>query len=88
MALKGAIPGTVRLRARRGFQVPRAGRVARVIENVTRHVITPERVDATGIFRWQVVDRVVRGAGHNVYRRRQFWALLMFFTWFEQVMEK
>lgn len=87
MALKGLVPGAIRLRARRGFQIPRAGSVARVIENVTRHVITPERVDATGIFKWQVVDRAVRSAGHNVYRRRQFWALLMFFTWFEQVME-
>ncbi len=87
MALKGVVPGATRLRARRGFQIPRTGSVARVIETVTRHVITPERVDATGIFKWQVVDRVVRSAGHNVYRRRQFWALLMFFTWFEQVME-
>ena len=29
MALKGVLPGAIRLRARRGFQIPRAGSVAR-----------------------------------------------------------
>jgi asparagine synthase (glutamine-hydrolysing) len=88
LAMKGLLPGRIRLRARRGFQIPRAGRLAGVIESVTRHVITPERVDAAGLFKWHFVEQIVRGASHNVYRRRQFWALLMFFAWYQQVMEE
>lgn len=87
IAMKGILPGPIRLRARRGFHVPLSGRLMKVIENVAAQSITPERVDATGIFRWHTVDAIVRAAGHNIYRRRQFWALLMFFAWYRNLME-
>ncbi len=87
LALKHRIPGSVRQRARRGFKIPQSGRVLRVIESVAHHTITPERVDATGLFQWHIVETIVRSASHNVYRRRQFWALLMFFAWYRNVME-
>ncbi len=87
LAVKGRLPGTIRQRARRGFRVPQSGRALRVIERMADELITPERVDASGIFRWQSVDGIVRTASHNVYRRRQFWALLMFFAWYRNVME-
>ncbi len=86
-AMKGSMPGRVRMRARRGFRVPQSGAVIRVIENVTRETITQERVEASGLFKWPVVERVVRSATHNVYRRRQFWALLMFFAWHRTFLE-
>jgi len=86
-AMRGVLPGRVRVRSRRGFRVPQAGTVVRVIENVTRETITQERVEASGLFRWPVVQQVVRSSGHNVYRRRQFWALLMFFAWYRAFME-
>jgi asparagine synthase (glutamine-hydrolysing) len=88
MAMKGRLPGGMRLRAQRGFQVPQQGRVVRVIENVARDVISQDRVEATGLFRWGHVSQVLRSANHNVYRRRQFWALLMFFTWYREIMER
>jgi asparagine synthase (glutamine-hydrolysing) len=87
LAVKGRLPGTVRLRARRDFRMPQSGRVQQVIDTVANRIITPERVDATGLFRWHSVETIVRSAGHNVYRRRQFWALLMLFAWYRSVME-
>jgi len=86
-AMKGVLPGRVRLRARRGFKMPQSGPTVRVIQNVTEDTITQDRVEASGLFKWQYVDRVVRSASHNIYRRRQFWALLMFFAWYREVME-
>lgn len=87
LAMKGVLPGRIRLRARRDFRIPQGGRVVQLIENVRRQTITPERVDATGLFKWSYVEQVLRSATHNVYRRRQFWALLMFFAWYREVME-
>ncbi len=86
-AMKGALPGRVRLRARRDFRVPQGGRVQRVVDAAARDLITPDRVDATGLFRWSVVETVMRRAGHNVYRQRQFWALLLFFAWHKHLLE-
>ncbi len=88
MAMKGRLPGRMRLRAQRGFHTPQQGRVVRVIENVARDVISQDRVEATGLFRWSHVSHVLRSANHNVYRRRQFWALLMFFAWYRENMER
>ena len=87
LAMRERLPGPVRLRARRGFHIPQGGQAVRVIEGVARQTITPERVDATGLFRWHTVESILRSASHNVYRRRQFWALLMFFAWYRNVME-
>lgn len=87
LAMKGLLPASIRQRARRSFRIPQNGRALRVIENVAAETITPERVDASGLFRWQTVDSIVRAASHNVYRRRQFWAILMFFAWYRNVME-
>ena len=86
-AMKGVLPGRVRMRARRGFRMPESGPTLRVIENVTQDTITQERVEASGLFKWRHVEQVVRSANHNVYRRRQFWAILMFFAWYREVME-
>lgn len=86
-AMKGILPGRIRLRARRSFRVPQSGPTWRVIENVARNTITQERVEESGLFRWPYVQSVVASRGHNLYRRRQFWALLMFFAWYRQTME-
>lgn len=86
-AMKGVLPGRVRLRARRDFRVPQSGPTLRVIENAAREIVTEERVDAAGVFRWPYVEQVMRSSTHNVYRRRQFWALLMFFAWHRAYME-
>ncbi|HIJ74383.1 MAG TPA: hypothetical protein HPP83_09805, partial [Candidatus Hydrogenedentes bacterium] len=87
LAVKGIVPAPVRLRARRGFRIPQSGRVVRVIENAARQTITQERVEASGLFKWQHVDKIMQSATHNVYRRRQFWALFMFFAWYRAFME-
>ncbi|MFA6243772.1 MAG: asparagine synthase-related protein [Candidatus Hydrogenedentales bacterium] len=87
LAMKGLLPSPIRLRARRDFKVPQSGNVQRVIDAVTRECITPDRVDATGLFKWYAVETILRSASHNVYRRRQFWALLMFFAWYRATME-
>lgn len=87
-AVKGAVPGWVRLRARRGFRVPQSGPSVRVINNFAQEVITRDRVEASGLFRWPFVSDILASCTHNVYRRRQFWALLMLFAWFREVMEK
>lgn len=86
-ALKGYVPARVRLRARRGFRVPQSGRAYGTIEEMARATLTRERVQSTGLFEWRRVDEVVRSAHHNLYRRRQFWALLMFFAWHREYME-
>jgi len=88
LAMKGLLPGSIRLRARRGFRIPQNGQALRVIERVASETITPERIDASGLFQWLAVDAIVRSASHNVYRRRQFWAILMFFAWYRNVMER
>ena len=86
-AMKGLLPGRIRLRARRDFRVPQSGPTVRVIENAAREIVTQDRVDASGLFKWPYVEQVLRSSSHNLYRRRQFWALLMFFSWFREVME-
>jgi asparagine synthase (glutamine-hydrolysing) len=86
-AMKGLLPGRIRLRARRDFKVPQSGPTLRVIENVARQTITQDRVEASGLFRWPYVQQILRSSTHNVYRRRQFWALLMFYAWYRGVME-
>lgn len=87
LATRGALPASVRMRARRDFHIPQSGRALRVIESVAAQCVTPDRVDATGLFRWNAVDTILRASTHNVYRRRQFWALVMFFAWYRNVME-
>lgn len=87
LAVKDVVPGLIRLRRQRGFHVPQDGRLARILDTVSRRVITQERVDASGIFKWPYVEQVLRSATHNVYRRRQYWALLMFFAWYREFME-
>ena len=86
-AMKGVLPGRIRLRARRDFKIPQSGPALRVIDSVAREIVTQERVVASGLFKWSYVDQVMRSAAHNVYRRRQFWALLMFFAWHREMME-
>jgi asparagine synthase (glutamine-hydrolysing) len=87
LAMKGILPGRIRLRARRDFKVPQSGPTLRVIENAAREILTQERVEASGLFKWPYVEMVLYSSMHNVYRRRQFWALLMFFAWYRAVME-
>lgn len=87
-AVKGLVPPLVRLRARHGFRVPQSGPSLRVIENFAKETITRDRVEASGLFCWPFVSQVLSSSTHNVYRRRQFWALLMFFAWFREYMEK
>ena len=86
-AMKGILPGRIRLRARRGFKTPESGPAWRVIENVARNTVTQARVESSGLFRWSYVDQIMRTASHNICRRRQFWALLLFFVWYREVME-
>ncbi len=86
-AMKGVLPGRIRLRSRRDFKAPQSGPTLRVIENAAREIVTQERVDAVGVFRWPCVEQVLRSSTHNWYRRRQFWALLMFFAWYRAFME-
>lgn len=88
IAMRGRMPASIRMRARRGFRVPQEGHVVKVIESIAKSLITPERVEGTGLFKWRYVNQVVASASHNVYRRRQFWALLLFFGWYRQVMER
>lgn len=87
-ALKGVVPARIRLRPQRGFRIPEEGRVMGVIENAAAQIVTQDRVESAGIFRWQYVEQVLRSATHNVYRRRQFWSLLMFFAWYREAMEQ
>jgi asparagine synthase (glutamine-hydrolysing) len=87
LAMKHVLPGRVRLRAQRGFRMPQGGRVYGVIEDVARETLTRERVQGSGLFNWSHVQEIHRSANHNIYRRRQFWALLMFFAWYREVME-
>jgi asparagine synthase (glutamine-hydrolysing) len=87
-AMKGLVPGRIRLRPQRGFRIPQDGRLMRVIESAAAQIVTQDRVESAGIFRWQYVEQVMRSATHNVYRRRQFWALLMFFAWYREMMER
>jgi asparagine synthetase B (glutamine-hydrolysing) len=87
LAMKGLVPGLIRQRTRRDFRVPQSGRVYQTIERVARQTVTAERADAIGLFNWQAVEEILRCASHNIYRRRQFWALLMFFAWYREMME-
>lgn len=87
LAMKGRLPGRVRIRARRGFRVPQSGPSLRVIEQAAREILTRERVEESAMFRWSYVSQIMAGRAHNIYRRRQFWALLMFFAWYRAYME-
>jgi asparagine synthase (glutamine-hydrolysing) len=87
MAMKGLLPARIRLRPRHGFRFPQSGPTWRTIESAARAILTPERVEASGIFKWRSVEPIIRGANHNVYRRRQFWSLLLFYAWYRATME-
>jgi asparagine synthetase B (glutamine-hydrolysing) len=85
--MRRMLPARIRLRARHGFTVPQSGPALRVIDNAAREIMSQERVESAGLFRWPFVANILATAGHNVYRRRQFWALLMFFAWYREFME-
>ncbi|MCX5772403.1 MAG: asparagine synthase-related protein [Candidatus Hydrogenedentes bacterium] len=87
LAMKGRLPGRIRLRARRGFRVPQSGPSLRVIEQAARQILTRERIEESAMFRWSFVSQILSGWTHNIYRRRQFWSLLMFFAWYREFME-
>ena len=87
-AMRGIVPAESGSGRNGASRIPDEGRVMGVIENATAQIVTQDRVESAGIFRWQHVEQVLRSAGHNVYRRRQFWALLMFFAWYREVMER
>lgn len=87
LAMKKRLPGRVRMRARRGFHVPQEGYVMGVVERFAQQTLTPERVESSGLFKWHHVERIMRSHSHNIYRRRQFWSLLMFFGWYREIME-
>jgi len=87
-AMRGVLPGRIRQRARRGFRVPLDGPAVRVIDKAAHDIVTQERVEASGLFKWPYVQRVLAAKAHNIYRRRQFWALLMFFAWYRTIMER
>jgi asparagine synthase (glutamine-hydrolysing) len=86
-AMRQRLPGRTLMSARRDFRVPQEGRCARLIDSLAEDIVTPERVDASGLFRWHFVEQILNSASHNVYRRRQFWSLLMFFAWYREFME-
>jgi asparagine synthase (glutamine-hydrolysing) len=87
LAMKGRLPGRVRLRARRGFRVPQSGPSLRVIEQAAKEILTRERIEESAMFRWSFVSQILAARTHNIYRRRQFWSLLMFFAWYREYME-
>lgn len=87
LAMKGRLPARIRTRARRGFRIPQDGPVMKTIEQFAENTLTQERIEASGLFRWAPVQKIMRGHSHNIYRRRQFWALLLFFGWYREIME-
>ena len=87
LAMQKRLPGRIRQRARRGFHIPQEGPVMRVVEQFAEQTLTPERIESSGLFIWPCVERIMRTHSHNIYRRRQFWSLLMFFGWYREMLE-
>ncbi len=87
-AMKGLLPPAIRLRPQRGFRIPQSGRLVALFEGLSEKILSPERVDAMGLFRWSEVDHIVRRSTHNGIRRRQFWCLFVLLAWLRDILER
>jgi asparagine synthase (glutamine-hydrolysing) len=81
-ALRHRLPRTVLGGPKRGFNVPLPGWLATDLLGFVRDTLAPERIAATGIFRPEVVSRLVdehmrRRADHS----RSLWTLIVFEHW-------
>lgn len=81
-AMEKQLPRRILRGAKRGFNVPMPGWLAKDLRDFVGDVLSPARIKATGLFRPEVVSRLIdehtkRRADHS----RTLWSLIVFEHW-------
>jgi len=85
-AMADRLPATTAGGPKRGFNVPIPSWLLGPLRERVRDTLAPARIEATGLFRPEVVSGLIRA--HEAKERdcsRDIWALLMFQTWYDRL---
>lgn len=84
-AFAKTLPKEILYRRKQGFTVPLTVWFRNELNPLIRQMLSRERIERTGLFRWDAVQRIVEehtSLKENHHSR--IWALLMFMVWHEQ----
>ncbi|MGH9575957.1 MAG: asparagine synthase-related protein, partial [Terriglobales bacterium] len=83
--MQGKLPPAVLRRRKEGFDIPVHQWMRRVLRPLLLDTLTPASAAATGLFRWNVVEKLVRD---HLERRADIgyhlWGLLTLFLWMKR----
>ena len=81
-AIASFIPPEILKRPKKGFTIPLTLWLRSELQSYMRTVLSKERIERTGLFKWQTVSRLIE---EHVARKQnhqaRLWALLVFMTW-------
>lgn len=83
--MRDKLPASVLTRKKEGFDIPAHNWLRTVLRPLLLDTLTREAVEATGLFRWAIVDRVLQD---HLQRRANYgyhlWGLLTLFLWIKR----
>jgi len=80
--IKEIFGNLLKKRMKQGFSVP-----VDMLQEQGRKYITEERNEKLGVFNWVSVQKYLNQDLHNIYRRRQYFAILYLFVWHKVFIE-
>ncbi len=83
--LEGRVPGNVTTRKKQGFAIPHSRWLANELQPLVREMLAEPRVKSQGLFRPDVVTRLIdEHAARRADHGKRLWALLAFELWFDR----
>ena len=87
-ALRGLVPESVLKRSKWGFNPPTSRWMRTLLRPLVEQTLTRERVEAAGVFRYDVVQRLIREHIHEEkYEMHALWTVLIFHLWHAQYID-
>lgn len=83
-AFQGVLPREILYRRKQGFTVPLTVWFRNDLGPYTRSVLSKERLEATGLFQWPSIARLLdEHMSHKENHHNRIWGLLMFMVWYD-----
>ncbi|MGH8581629.1 MAG: asparagine synthase (glutamine-hydrolyzing) [Gammaproteobacteria bacterium] len=83
-AFQGVLPKEILYRRKQGFTVPLTVWFRNDLGPYTRSLLCKERLEATGLFQWPSIARLLEEhMSHKENHHNRIWGLLMFMVWYE-----
>lgn len=83
-AFAGRLPKEILYRRKQGFTVPLTVWFRNELSPLIRRVLSKERIEGMGLFRWPTVERMLEEhMSHRENHHSRIWALLIFMLWHE-----